>query len=223
MTTTRRGGIAGPVGGDWQASRPPTRQRGGGALPADSPLARELLDGLAEAVLTTDETGRVTLVNARAAQLLPEIVAGVELSECPVAALARALQDGTESFDAEHHGRHLRGGRRRTHRAEPLAGRRGRGPERRAPTRVRPAGRAAGQPDARSRGVSRCTAVGPPCRPGRLRPTRRRAGPRVRRAGRRGAGRRRAVRRAGPPGRVLQTSLLPPELPTVPGGSDRWS
>ncbi|MEV4389078.1 hypothetical protein AB0J68_25760 [Micromonospora sp. NPDC049580] len=23
--------------------------------------------------------------------------------------------------------------------------------------------------------------------------------------------------------RVLQTSLLPPELPTVPGGSDRWS
>ncbi|MEU8169250.1 SpoIIE family protein phosphatase [Micromonospora sp. NPDC049004] len=112
MTTTRRGGIAGPVDGDGQASRRPTRQSGGGALPADSPLARELLDGLAEAVLTTDETGRVTLVNARAAHLLPEIVAGVELSECQVAALARAVRDGAESFDAEHHGRHLRGGRR---------------------------------------------------------------------------------------------------------------
>ncbi|MGC4880950.1 SpoIIE family protein phosphatase [Micromonospora sp. DT43] len=112
MTTTRRGGRAGPVDGDGQAPRRPTRQSAGGALPADSPLARELLDGLAEAVLTTDETGRVTLVNARAGDLLPEIVAGVELSRCPVPALARAVSDGTESFDAEHHGRHLRGGRR---------------------------------------------------------------------------------------------------------------
>ena len=88
------------------------RQTGDGPLPADSPLARELLDGLAEAVLTTDETGRVTLVNAMAAELVPEIVAGTELSRCPVAALARAVTEGAERFEAEHHGRQLRGCRR---------------------------------------------------------------------------------------------------------------
>ncbi|WP_435207241.1 SpoIIE family protein phosphatase [Micromonospora sp. bgisy143] len=112
MTTTRRGGIAGPVGGDGQTSRRPTRH-GGSGLPADPPLARELLDGLAEAVLTTDAAGRVTLVNARAVELLPEIVAGVELSRCAMAALARAVRDGTDAFEAEHHGRQLRGARRR--------------------------------------------------------------------------------------------------------------
>ncbi|MET8360605.1 PAS domain-containing protein [Micromonospora sp. NPDC005171] len=57
-----------------------TRQPGGTPLPADERLARELLDGLAEAVLTTDGTGRVTLVNARAAELIPEIDAGTELA-----------------------------------------------------------------------------------------------------------------------------------------------
>ncbi|MET8280987.1 PP2C family protein-serine/threonine phosphatase [Micromonospora sp. NPDC005174] len=111
MTTIRRGGIAGPVGGDEPASRRPTCHAGS-PLSADSPLARELLDGLAEAVLTTDETGRVTLVNARAAALLPELVPGVELSRCPVVALARAVHDGTGAFEAEHHGRHLHGARR---------------------------------------------------------------------------------------------------------------
>ncbi|MFI7594669.1 PP2C family protein-serine/threonine phosphatase [Micromonospora sp. NPDC049359] len=111
MTTTQRGGSAGPVGGDGQTSRRPTRH-GGRGLPADPPLARELLDGLAEAVLTTDAAGRVTLVNARTVELLPEIVAGVELSGCAVAALARAVRDGTAVFEAQHHGRHLRGARR---------------------------------------------------------------------------------------------------------------
>ncbi|MFY1617378.1 SpoIIE family protein phosphatase [Micromonospora sp. WMMD736] len=111
MTTTQRGSSAGPVGGEGHPSRRPTRHHGAG-LPADPPLARELLDGLAEAVLTTDATGRVTLVNARAVELLPEIVAGVELSGCAMAALARAVRDGTDAFEAEHHGRHLRGVRR---------------------------------------------------------------------------------------------------------------
>ncbi|MFF4877710.1 SpoIIE family protein phosphatase [Micromonospora sp. NPDC000668] len=81
-----------------------TRQPTGHPLPADSQLARELLDGLAEAVLTTDAGGRVTLVNATATELLPEITAGVDLSRCPVPALARAIADDTESFDAEHRG-----------------------------------------------------------------------------------------------------------------------
>ncbi|MET8309592.1 hypothetical protein [Micromonospora sp. NPDC005173] len=89
-----------------------TRQSTGHPLPADSQLARELLDGLAEAVLTTDAGGRVTLVNATATELLPEITAGVDLSRCPVPALARATADDTESFDAEYRGRRLRGARR---------------------------------------------------------------------------------------------------------------
>ncbi|MGC4867942.1 SpoIIE family protein phosphatase [Micromonospora sp. DT53] len=89
-----------------------TRQPGGTPLPADERLARELLDGLAEAVLTTDGTGRVTLVNAMAAELIPEIDAGTELADCPVAALARAVTSGADRFDADHHGRRLRGVRR---------------------------------------------------------------------------------------------------------------
>ncbi|WCN80483.1 SpoIIE family protein phosphatase [Micromonospora sp. LH3U1] len=89
-----------------------TGQPGGTPLPADSQLARELLDGLAEAVLTTDETGRVTLVNAMAAELLPEISAGAELSRCAVAGLARAVVGDADRFDADHHGRRLRGARR---------------------------------------------------------------------------------------------------------------
>ncbi|WP_330465624.1 PP2C family protein-serine/threonine phosphatase [Micromonospora zamorensis] len=89
-----------------------TRQPSGTPLPADPPLARELLDGLAEAVLTTDETGRVTLLNAMAAELLPEITVGTELSRCPVAALARAVASDADRFDADHRGRRLRGARR---------------------------------------------------------------------------------------------------------------
>ncbi|WP_199723594.1 PP2C family protein-serine/threonine phosphatase [Micromonospora sp. CV4] len=113
MTTTRRGGMAGPVSGDGVSSRPPTGQPTHHPLPADPRLARELLDGLAEAVLTTDEAGRVTLVNAMAAELLPEITAGTELSRCPVRALARAVAGDAECFDVEHRGRRLRGVRRR--------------------------------------------------------------------------------------------------------------
>ena len=89
-----------------------TRQPGGTPLPADERLARELLDGLAEAVLTTDEAGLVTLVNAMATELLPEIDAGTELARCPVPALTRAVTSGADRFDADHHGRRLRGVRR---------------------------------------------------------------------------------------------------------------
>ncbi|SBT46535.1 PP2C family protein-serine/threonine phosphatase [Micromonospora auratinigra] len=112
MTTARRGGLAGPVSGGGQASRPRTRRSTGAALPADSHLARELLDGLAEAVVTTDQAGVVTLVNAMAAELLPELVPGTELSGCPLPELAGAVRDGADTFDAEHRGRRLRGVRR---------------------------------------------------------------------------------------------------------------
>ncbi|MEU8183799.1 SpoIIE family protein phosphatase [Micromonospora sp. NPDC049047] len=89
-----------------------TRQPSDTTLPADARLARELLDGLAEAVLTTDGTGRVTLTNATAQQLLPEITIGTDLARCPVAALARAFADDAAQFYAEHHGRRLHGTRR---------------------------------------------------------------------------------------------------------------
>ncbi|MEU7610343.1 SpoIIE family protein phosphatase [Micromonospora sp. NPDC049204] len=89
-----------------------TRQPSGSTLPADARRARELLDGLAEAVLTTDGTGRVTLANARATHLLPEITVGSDLAGCPVAALARAFAEDAAQFDTEHHGRRLQGTRR---------------------------------------------------------------------------------------------------------------
>ncbi|MGC5290308.1 SpoIIE family protein phosphatase [Micromonospora sp. DT231] len=89
-----------------------TRQPSGTTRSADTRLARELLDGLTEAVLTTDPTGRVTLANARARQLLPEITVGTDLAGCPVAALARAVADDAAQFDTEHHARRLHGTRR---------------------------------------------------------------------------------------------------------------
>ncbi|GAA3766380.1 PP2C family protein-serine/threonine phosphatase [Micromonospora maritima] len=82
------------------------------ALPADDQLARELLDGLAEAVVTVDAAGVVTLVNAMAAELLPELTPGVDLTGCAVTGLAEATRDGAETFDTEHQGRRLRGVRR---------------------------------------------------------------------------------------------------------------
>ncbi|MEU1845937.1 PP2C family protein-serine/threonine phosphatase [Micromonospora sediminicola] len=84
----------------------------GAALPADDQLARELLDGLAEAVVTVDAAGEVALVNAMAAELLPELTPGVDLAGCAVPGLAEATRDGAESFETEHHGRRLRGVRR---------------------------------------------------------------------------------------------------------------
>ncbi|MEH0842894.1 PP2C family protein-serine/threonine phosphatase [Micromonospora sp. CPCC 205711] len=116
MTTTRRGGQAGPVSGGGRVSRPLPRPAPEPLLPADSRLARELLDGLAEAVVTTDRSGVVTLVNAMTGELLPELTPGTDLARCAVPALARAVGHGAETFDTEHRGRRLRGVRR------PLAG-----------------------------------------------------------------------------------------------------
>ncbi|QLQ40165.2 PP2C family protein-serine/threonine phosphatase [Micromonospora robiginosa] len=84
----------------------------GAALPADDRLARELLDGLAEAVVTIDPAGVVTLVNAMAAELLPELAPGVALAASRVPALAEAARDGAGTFETEHLGRRLRGVRR---------------------------------------------------------------------------------------------------------------
>ncbi|MER7335522.1 MULTISPECIES: GAF domain-containing protein [unclassified Micromonospora] len=112
MTTTRRGGAPGPRGDGGQSARSRNRHSPGTALPADSRLTRELLDGLTEAVVTTDGAGRVTLVNALAGRLLPEITPGTELPTCAVAAFAHAAGGGEDAFDAEHRGRRLRGVRR---------------------------------------------------------------------------------------------------------------
>ncbi|MEU6076088.1 PP2C family protein-serine/threonine phosphatase [Micromonospora sp. NPDC047074] len=111
MTTTRRGGVTDPAGGG-RPGGSRTRQASGATPPDDSRLSHEVLDGLAEAVVTTDHAGLVTLVNATATAFLPEVVAGTDLTSCPVPALARAAAHGADSFDAEHHGRRLRGVRR---------------------------------------------------------------------------------------------------------------
>ena len=71
-----------------------------------------MLDGLTEAVVTADRAGLVTLVNAMATALLPEIVPGTDLRTCPIPAMARSVRAGADSFDAEHGGRRLRGVRR---------------------------------------------------------------------------------------------------------------
>ncbi|MFI7303641.1 SpoIIE family protein phosphatase [Micromonospora aurantiaca] len=112
MTAARRGGVAGPVSGGGHASRRRPRRVAGVALPADDHLARELLDGLAEAVVTVDHAGVVTLVNAMAADLLPEVAPGVDLAACRVPALADAATAGSDAFETDHHGRRLRGVRR---------------------------------------------------------------------------------------------------------------
>ncbi|MGS2616975.1 PP2C family protein-serine/threonine phosphatase [Micromonospora sp. LZ34] len=100
MTTTQPAGAPGAVASS------------AGRLPADPRLARELLDGLAEAVLTTGPGQVVALANALAADLLPEVSPGTDLTRCAVPALATAAGDGADGFDTEHHGRRLRGTRR---------------------------------------------------------------------------------------------------------------
>ncbi|RKN42159.1 serine/threonine-protein phosphatase [Micromonospora endolithica] len=62
--------------------------------------------------MTTDGHGTVTLVNAMAAALLPQVVPGTPLIGCNVPALATAARDGAGSFETAHLGRRLRGVRR---------------------------------------------------------------------------------------------------------------
>ncbi|SCL41572.1 Stage II sporulation protein E (SpoIIE) [Micromonospora pallida] len=107
VTTTRRGGRPSPVGGEPTDSA--HRRAGKAAVPTDAALARELLDGLAEAVVTVDSRGVVTLANAMAAELLPEVTPGGPLALAAVPALAEAARSGAAGFEAEHRGRRLRG------------------------------------------------------------------------------------------------------------------
>ncbi|GIJ80803.1 Serine phosphatase RsbU, regulator of sigma subunit [Micromonospora phaseoli] len=121
MTSTRQDAFASPADSSPADSSPagdrPVGRTGPGASPRTSPvdaeLAREILDGLTEAVVTTDEAELVVLVNAMARELLPELAAGADLAGCPVPALATAVTDGAKTFLAEHHGRLLRGLRHR--------------------------------------------------------------------------------------------------------------
>ncbi|GIJ34926.1 PP2C family protein-serine/threonine phosphatase [Micromonospora sediminimaris] len=114
MTSTRQGAFTGAAGewaDDGRSGRAATEVPHT-TPPVDTDLARELLDGLDEAVLTTDAAGLVVLVNTMAGQLLPDIVVGTDLAGCPVPALAAASASGGDDFEGEHHGRRLRGVRR---------------------------------------------------------------------------------------------------------------
>ncbi|MBQ1027219.1 PP2C family protein-serine/threonine phosphatase [Micromonospora sp. C95] len=114
MTSTRPGAFAGAAGertGEDRSDRTAT-EAPHTTSPVDADLARELLDGLGEAVLTTDDAGLVVLVNALAGELLPEVVVGTDLAGCPIAALATATVTGADDFEGVHLGRRLRGIRR---------------------------------------------------------------------------------------------------------------
>lgn len=122
VTTVRHGALAGPVRGGSDAL-PPTATQRATPSPAAASLpvfagprpvvvpdpAREILDGLSEAVVTVDSAGVVGLVNTAAAALLPEVAAGARLDRCEVGPLAGAARSSTGQFDGEHRGRHLRG------------------------------------------------------------------------------------------------------------------
>ncbi|WBB54778.1 PP2C family protein-serine/threonine phosphatase [Verrucosispora sp. WMMD573] len=114
MTSTRPGTFAGAAGerADDGRSHHAATEVPHRTSPVDADLARELLDGLDEGVLTTDDAGLVALVNAMAGQLLPDIVVGTDLAGCPLPALAAASASGADDFEGEHHGRRLRGVRR---------------------------------------------------------------------------------------------------------------
>jgi serine phosphatase RsbU (regulator of sigma subunit) len=125
VTAARRGEVTGPVGGGAPAPRhldtpPPSAP----ALPASPPsapppdppddaLARDLLDGLTEAVIAVDARGVVTLVNAAASRLLPEVGVGGRLGTYPIPPPLRADGGPADAFDTEHGGRRLHGVRRR--------------------------------------------------------------------------------------------------------------
>ncbi|BCJ60592.1 PP2C family protein-serine/threonine phosphatase [Micromonospora endophytica] len=117
MTIIGKGAVAGTAGsGQTGPARSPRATPPGStasdSTPLDTSLARELLDGLADAVLTTDEAGLVVLRNTPATELLPELTTGTDLARCPVPALAAAVAAGSGRFEGEHHHRRLRGVRR---------------------------------------------------------------------------------------------------------------
>ncbi|MEW2477001.1 PP2C family protein-serine/threonine phosphatase [Micromonospora gifhornensis] len=106
MTSTREGRVAGPG----RSKGPGRSARPGVAARVD--LAGELLDGLTDAVLSTDDHGSIELINAAAARLLPELRPGADLATCAVPALAAATVAGHTRFEDEHHHRQLHGVRR---------------------------------------------------------------------------------------------------------------
>ncbi len=114
MSPASRGGLAGPVSGGAEAQAPwPARDRRTDTGPPTDPLTRDLLDGLAEAIVVVDTSGIVLVGNAAAEQLLPEIAVGTAVGMAAVPWLARALSSEAGAFDGEHRGRRLRGVRRR--------------------------------------------------------------------------------------------------------------
>jgi hypothetical protein len=80
---------------------------------SDTLLLRELVDGLAEAVVVCTADGVTQLVNTAGERLLPEVTVGGRLTDGPATPLHRAVIAAVGAFDGECHGRRMRGLRRR--------------------------------------------------------------------------------------------------------------
>ncbi|WP_067501584.1 PP2C family protein-serine/threonine phosphatase [Actinoplanes sp. TFC3] len=76
-------------------------------------LLRAALDASSEAIILCAADGdTIVLVNAAAAELVPDLEPGAGTRDCAFTALAEATAGGAETFSAEHGERHLEGRRR---------------------------------------------------------------------------------------------------------------
>ncbi|MFC3386481.1 SpoIIE family protein phosphatase [Couchioplanes azureus] len=93
---------------DGHATGPPAASAT--AAPA---LVRAALDASTEAIiLCTAENDTILLVNAAAAELLPDLQPGATAAAGPPSGLARAIAEGAETFTDEYAGRQVHGRRR---------------------------------------------------------------------------------------------------------------
>ncbi|GLZ01529.1 PP2C family protein-serine/threonine phosphatase [Actinoplanes sp. NBRC 103695] len=75
-------------------------------------LLRAALDATSEAVVLCAVDHEILMVNNAAQALAPDLTPGTSAAASPIAALARAVSEGDQTFAAEHDGRQIRGDRR---------------------------------------------------------------------------------------------------------------
>lgn len=75
-------------------------------------LMRAALDATSEAVVLCAPDHQILMVNNAAQALAPDLRPGTSAAASPIAALARAVTEGNQTFVTEHDGRRVRGDRR---------------------------------------------------------------------------------------------------------------